>query len=377
MIDLVKILQWNQSDLVLKDVKKLDILRAGNQLDKISQLAAKFCISGKNSSILVGLDVFYSLSEKLMCKILTAPEATYRISNVERLGANPLMEFIAISSLVESDRHSESGSVGGWSAFADKYVPKCCDIPDSLSEPNWLDNTDEFYEAKVTSLGCVIDFRSPFSRRAIQANNFRPSYSTPIKMPDEMKNEVEIKICAGSDFLASRSPIAADFTRSSIKTIMPRIDGNISGYNGGSNREYIGRVNLINPQIQKISPDNIASSLVHESIHILLYVIETWRRPASNFEELYSPTRISPWTGDKIHLLAFIHASFVWYGLNRFWRDIRERTGYSSIVSDYYETTATAGFKNPGYKSLLDANRKLIHPELIDQLSEIMKNISV
>jgi hypothetical protein len=154
---------------------------------------------------------------------------------------------------------------------------------------------------------------------------------------------------------------------------MPRIDNGIDGYQGGSNRVYMGRANLINPHLQYITPRNIASSLVHEAIHICLYKIELWQIPCRSIEELYKPCRISPWTGQVIHLLAFIHASFVWFGLLNIWKMIVESSGDPDGVAKYYIETAQAGFDKPEYKLQIESHRDILNENIAAQLLQMYK----
>ncbi|WP_287150262.1 hypothetical protein [Mesorhizobium sp.] len=151
---------------------------------------------------------------------------------------------------------------------------------------------------------------------------------------------------------------------------------NIDGYQGGSNRNHMGRANLINPQLSYVDHHNIASSLVHEAIHIFLYKLEVWPKPSEDHDELYRPSRISPWTGQKIHLLAFIHASFVWYGLRNLWRDIEAASRMSqNPVGKYYIETATEGFNNPLYIRTIDDCRDVVNPILSEQLVALYRSI--
>lgn len=89
----------------------------------------------------------------------------------------------------------------------------------------------------------------------------------------------------------------------------------------GSDNDHVGRSILSNADL--VSKEVIIESLVHESIHSILYMIDRlnqWQpdyklhtsKPGRNVE--------SVWSGNMITIHSFLQACFVWYGLFEFWK---------------------------------------------------------
>lgn len=373
MINILEILNWEDKAKQSSTCNKIKNNYFGHQTFLLSKVFSEPDKSLDKRKYHSALNYFQSLGEEQMIKLISAPEMCFRLSKVSSDGILPVID------LINSDRATylygyksiKNGLHGAWTAYGDKFIPRCNDFNDPFSFDSWLTDIENPFYANVTNEGFIIDTKSPFAKRNILANNFRPGYLPTVEMSVQEQLDSERKIFEASEYLINNCEVASEFSSYFTKVIMPRKDIGIAGFQGGSSRDFLGRINLINPHLEEITKDNVASSIVHESIHVFLYILEIWNRPSNNFHELYTPNKISPWTGQKIHLLAFIHASFVWYGLKKLWHKIYEKTGYSSRVSEYYLNKAVSGFSNKEYLKLIENNKDKMNKRLVEQLLEI------
>jgi hypothetical protein len=377
MFNLVELFTWKEFNSVKIVTDRCRLSYLGHRVEQVAQLLRAQKSDPEKAGVAeFTRELLISGDESIQTEVLLSPELAYRLSLVSTLGPLPVFDFVTCSRLAVGNLQPTAAALtyGAWSALGNRYLPNCNSYEDPLAGDGWLSDASKAYESPKTPDGIVIDFCSPFARRGIHANNFRPAYSEPVRIPDKDSQQVVVKLEDASRYLQMHCPTAAMFVREFIGVVMPRVDKGIEGYQGGSNRAHMGRANLLNPHLDYINAYNVASSLVHEAIHIFLYRLEIWQRPSRDIDGLYRPTLISPWTNQQIHLLAFIHASFVWYGLRNLWREISRISGSSNAVAEYYIATATIGFHNIGFKAIIEEERDNLHPMLIDQLSALYRS---
>lgn len=86
-----------------------------------------------------------------------------------------------------------------------------------------------------------------------------------------------------------------------------------------SDATTIGVVHFGNAHLPRKLPCEVASELVHESIHQTLFRWEQ-RHPLLADRHVATAKVRSPWTGAVLDVYAFLHACFVWYGVANLWR---------------------------------------------------------
>jgi hypothetical protein len=110
-----------------------------------------------------------------------------------------------------------------------------------------------------------------------------------------------------------------------------------------SHRNIIGRVTIGNTHSSTHDIDDIADALVHESIHAFLYKLELIEPIFADIRIASKHSLVSPWSGRTLSLTSFVHACFVWFGLQKFWRE-GEQAGHSTEKSRKLMNKALAGF---------------------------------
>ncbi len=94
----------------------------------------------------------------------------------------------------------------------------------------------------------------------------------------------------------------------------------------GSDNEHIGRSVLSNTDL--VSKEVIIESLVHESIHSVLYMIDRLNQWQPDYDNLHigevGRNVESVWSGNMITIHSFLQACFVWYGLFEFWTFVKQ-----------------------------------------------------
>lgn len=117
----------------------------------------------------------------------------------------------------------------------------------------------------------------------------------------------------------------------------------------GSDNDHVGRSVLSNAEL--VSKEMIIESLVHESIHSLLYMIDRLNQWQPDYDSLHineiGRNVESVWSGNMITIHSFLQACFVWYGLFEFWKYAKlSNLSYDqSFVSERLKFIQT-GFEN-------------------------------
>lgn len=134
--------------------------------------------------------------------------------------------------------------------------------------------------------------------------------------------------------------------------------------------ELIGRMSVLNLHSNLWTTGKIMNSLVHESIHTLLYKLELQQPLYTNRQDAWRLQVTSPWSGRVLYLHSFVHACFVWFGLCNFWQLARP------LHSDWeaFFSTARSGFSHGSpAECLSDEAKRCVQPlvlGLIDGMSE-------
>lgn len=118
--------------------------------------------------------------------------------------------------------------------------------------------------------------------------------------------------------VAASSPVLGQFVAQFAKVVALR-STSAAEATSFSSPNYIGRVNILNPQL--LDEALLAEALVHESIHSFLFMLHEqgsfWGLSAS------APGTpggvVSPWSGRELPVSAYVQACCVWYGLLNFW----------------------------------------------------------
>ena len=148
-----------------------------------------------------------------------------------------------------------------------------------------------------------------------------------------------------------------------------------------SNIQLVGQIEISNVHYRKMTEHLLISTLIHEAIHNYLYLHEEelrfMTRPSASIKAS------SPWTGNPICLHSFVHACYVWYSLDRFWRNILKQDTFSPWYEPSQELfiKVKKGFLNPDFDQLLSKHIDEIRPDILSEISamkaELVADIGV
>lgn len=374
MLDIVGLLDWTDEAAVSQACAALRNRHESFILVGLSGVLAEDAAreSARASAVARVRAALNELPEDAMRRVLNAPETCYRLYQYRRGGPERLVKFLERSLAAERFRVQRSGSLPGgvWCALGDRFFAAPFGRADD-AERGWLLEPERDYEAPVLENGIVVDFVSPYAARPLEANNFRPAFSPPRPLALGERRAALDKLVEGARGLRLGCPAGAAFVSALLRTVMPRADATVPGFKGGSNRAFIGRANLMNPERDGVNAANVATSLLHEAVHTCLYLSELDKAPVSDQGVMYEQLIESPWSGRQVHLLALIHASFVWYAIHRFWESRAVRACLGDGVGDYYLAYTRSGFAGGKMLARLEPVRRYIRPDLMECLAEL------
>jgi hypothetical protein len=110
-------------------------------------------------------------------------------------------------------------------------------------------------------------------------------------------------------------------------------------------------------------------------MHSFLFAIEFKEGPfVRDMEAAWSVKTPSPWTGFELDLHAYIHASFVWFGLFRFWSLAKKLRRFDQEQVRELASTAAIGFMK---ETLTDfpAARDLMRPEVVKLIDDMQRRV--
>jgi HEXXH motif-containing protein len=167
------------------------------------------------------------------------------------------------------------------------------------------------------------------------------------------------------------SPRAAELITRFTRTIVVRRHGDEAGWIGSwSSFDFVGRTTLcFHPD--RCDDGRLASSLIHEAIHALLYTVEHTRPFVVDRRDRTAAIR-SPWSGNLLAPSSFTHAVLVWFGLRRFWEEARRSGLFEEAVATEQLTAARRGFESP------DLDRRLAEarPSMTEDYQALVERLS-
>jgi uncharacterized protein len=205
------------------------------------------------------------------------------------------------------------------------------------------------------------------SEMPLAAHNWRPM--------DEEKREATLRsLDEAYACIRDAQPSLDTFMESCTRAVVLRQSGN-GKFASFSSCYFIGRIALVNPQI--VEPMLLAEALLHEAIHSYLYMLEPdpyWGLVSAS-GSANAKVR-SPWTGNELPLYAFLHASFVWYGLFFFWaRLMQNNRGPNGNVPDYL-AYAASGFTRGSLVDVIDKrNRGMVKEAVLAAMGFMQRNV--
>jgi hypothetical protein len=188
----------------------------------------------------------------------------------------------------------------------------------------------------------------------------------------EVRPIVADRVATAWQQISGTSRLVADFIAKFVQDIVLQDDYDGKAFSGGSSHGCIGRVVIGNPHLDCVTEILLADTLVHESIHALLYMQVSrapWGASRGAFTEVARV--VSPWTGAPLRVTSFLQACFVWYGLLHFWSLAHEANTFRGVQEAHNRLAlARAGFVGP---SLLDGISSRDRKNVSDDVSSAIE----
>lgn len=318
-----------------------------------------------------------SLDGSALVRIVTAPETYTRAVEAAKGRAATLLAFLRTSIYAERARTGQIDQLGEpcWSALGDYYHP--ADRVSKTFGPNrcgdWRSN--EPYQSPFIFNSVPVDFVSPYARRNLPVASFRPVQFGPyVRYPNSDMQVAMEKLRRASECLNEINPIVANFVRQFARSIVARKDDeNSDFYTSSSCNAYIGRIVLINPHLLSVDESALIDSLVHESIHSLLWRCEVLSPFIADTSQVKGTTR-SPWTQSELHLYTFLQACFVWYGLLTFWNLPETTRVFGQTLVRKYLSRAQRGFLDNQVIDNVVKFKNALRPGLLEELGAMQSS---
>jgi hypothetical protein len=321
-----------------------------------------------DSSLRISMQfLFQKLPLSSQRRFTTAPETFYRIS---RMRWEPVDSIIALCNMLNGEAAmSGLGSVksGYVSALGDYFVVDQ-DKPKQFVNSVWDDSIQAWVvRAPIVASRIPVDFSSPLVENA-QESKVKKTYG---KYSAEQQAQICNHLNRTIELIGKASSSAADLIRTFIKVIVPL--NSASGHGSTSQPRIPGRVLLSG--VERSSESALASALVHESIHQLMYILEWNGSFITPDADANDARATSLWTGRDLPLHSFIHACFVWYGVSNFWLQARSRGVFDQNYLNDELQRCTSGFKDRNPIEMLAPHATKVRYEVYKIASTLRTNL--
>lgn len=307
LIELIpRFLAWGEADSFLDMINALDyqtcqfrVHHALNEIEKInSTIGAAMCTA------------LEELPGWAAVRFAIAP-ATRRL--IALWHKDPVRHVASLCQALKAEQRLSGKVVSGegcWTALGDFFV---------------TNKVGDFNAPRMGNWGPDVNVRAPRLKQLIPVDavspNLNDTSSPNIAFEPHTPEEfaaVAQKLEAAMDVVDSVARASAQMIKRCVKVVIA-VGTTENGVGSSSQYSLPGQVLL---RSSATSPEaEIASALVHEAIHQVLFVLESGERfvnekalPAAHMKI------VSPWSGRQLKIHSYFHACFVWYGLVTFWR---------------------------------------------------------
>ena len=256
-------------------------------------------------------ETFDALQARGKVRVITAPETYNYISSMR---SEPGLSIIRICNYLNAESVLQglgSAKAGYYTAPGDVYYASST-APYGLGGQH---GSIQVLRAPILVDDLPIDFFSPNVQHAKETSGSGNAPREFGEYANEEISEIVGRLQDAFSRIAKASIVAAQLIREFVKVIIPlKVP---EGHGSTSQPRFPGRVMLRG--VERSDPGTLATSLVHESMHQLMYVLEYAGEFVMRLKREEKRTATSLWTGRDLELHSFIHACFVWYGLVQFW----------------------------------------------------------
>ncbi len=282
---------------------------------------------------------FEELPPEGKLRFMTAPETFYRIT---RLRKEPVDSIVSLCNFLNGE-----AALHSLGPIAEDYVTALGDFYYSAHTPGGPTAADgkednaaanAFYVPRL--MGTIpIDFSSPNAATAQEGDDEREYL--------QYTEEEKALVCERLNEVFSRiervSEATAYLIKQHVKVIIPLKTAE-RGSGSTSQPRFPGRVLLRGIEVSSLG--GLASGLVHEAMHQVLYILE-WAGPFVVEDPDMRAARVkSEWTGRDLPLHSYIHACFIWYGLSTFWTRAQATDAFDAADVERQLGRSMAGYRD-------------------------------
>jgi hypothetical protein len=164
---------------------------------------------------------------------------------------------------------------------------------------------------------------------------------------------------------------ASRFTQTFLTQVSLRFEpGAPTKVNSSSFSQYIGLALFVNPHLPGVDLEKLTDSMVHESIHSMLFMLEELESPFLLDSTSAKLTVKSPWSGNVINLHAYLHACLVWYALFWLWQHAASTGKFSAERCAAFQEKARSGFRHQP-SQLIAQYHELCSPQIVSHLQTV------
>lgn len=327
------IFAWEESRDHLANLQVLArsvaLRRLRSSLDHIGRYDPSLCKSMRTS--------FEELPLQGKLRFMTAPETFYRTSQLRKEPVESII-FLCNSLNGEAAFHGLGPIKKDYAtALGDFYCSEATQDRVTATDGKEDDAPAQAFRAPRLAETIPIDFASPNAATA-QETSERKDY---LQYSAEEKSLVCEKLDATFSRIERVSEAAAHMIKQYVKVIIPLKTAE-GGYGSTSQTHVPGRVLMRGVETSPLHA--IASNLVHESMHQVLYILE-WSGPFIVEDPDVRAVRVkSGWTKRDLALHSHIHACFIWYGLSTFWDRARSSEAFEAAGVQSQLARSLSGF---------------------------------
>jgi hypothetical protein len=216
-----------------------------------------------------------------------------------------------------------------WTARGDRFL-----------DTNWLNLWRE-PAASLGNTGLVLDECSPFQ---FPDDEFGIGETVPHEHAE--RELVQKRLLAAIEVLRNSCAHALNLVTALVEVLALRRElTDAKAFYSSTFWGYAGLVRFANSHLPEADTAALTEALVHEATHCLLHVHEELDGPFLRVDEAKHTTLESPWTGNKIQLISYVHACAVWYGLYWLWSTIGSKGGVPEAQAETLKRRAHSGFQ--------------------------------
>ena len=303
-------------------------------------------------------------------RIEHAPEVLRLLRSATDRSAHEVCEaldrFCAVEKHIEGHRTIEPRPSSCWSALGDVCVSGA-DEESRLMLPPSYRQVGELRFAPVVRR-TVVDGYSPF-----HATIFGRRATVECHRVSEFRAAVE-KVSSALQFIHSACAPACAMLDACLRVVaVARMPEHLESRLSISRSDLRGLAGLANLHSEKWAAEEVVDALIHEGIHALL-------GKAALAEELFSTHRtagviwtVSPWSGRRLPLVTFVHASFVWFGLWNFWNLASAHCERGAL----FAARARTGFGGESFlRNIPPEGLRVLEPDVVEGIRSMAAEVN-